>query len=212
MRTSVFASNLVDLLCSVVRCWESQGERRPHNIAAYLEPPQRTLTIVGGNCQVYQYSTMCIILITNKRYGAMYFVPHPAWQWWLVEHIPATLPLWNLSTMKSWHKKLGWIINANVSSQPIRRHNFAICLHCCQTMPYLWQPENQELWQSILRFSASGSFHLYFYSYLFLFVSVDLDRDFPFPASGRMEVCVHVAPRIRCGVCSAASQNEKMDF
>ena len=59
----------------------------------------------------------------------------PAWQWWLVEHILATLPRWNISTMKSWHKELGWIINANVSSLTIGRwYNFSICLNSCQTM------------------------------------------------------------------------------
>ena len=77
-------------------------------------------------CAYYwQYLTMCIILpifdnVHNidhqqkRRYGAMYFVPHPAWQWWLVEHIS------NVSTMNNWHKELGRIINANVSSPPNR--------------------------------------------------------------------------------------------
>ena len=42
------------------------------------------------------------------------------------------------------------------------------------------------------------------------FVFVAFASVFPFPVHGRLELCVHVAPRIRCG--AATSQNEKMDF
>ena len=122
------------------------------------------------------------------------------------------------------HKELGLIrleIKCFWFKHAIRLYNFSICRHWCQKRclicdkrimtkhsTYCARQMPNATWKNWKNGTLCCGLGLCLGFAFFVFVA--FASVFPFPVHGRLELCVHVAPRIRCG--AATSQNEKMDF
>ena len=120
------------------------------------------------------------------------------------------------------HKELGWISNAFDSSAQsgciispfagigAKRDALSVTKELWRSIPPTAHAKCQMQLGKIGKTERNIMLWLGLCLEFAFFVFVAFASVFLFPVHGRLELCVHVAPRIRCG--AATSQNEKMDF